>query len=106
MRAQVQFLKETYGKPNCWEKATAPLVRFWTGDCTCWGFPVFSVIATHYVPDQKRLPIYFATGTIVIRGPKALEFLEDFSNHRASGAKADGEEIVSVEIDLNRESGS
>jgi hypothetical protein len=103
MKAQVQSLKEMYGKPNCWEKSTAPLVKFWTNDGTCWVFPFFSVIATHYLPDQERLLIYFATGTVVIRGPKALEFLEDFSNHRATAAKADGEDIVSVEIDLNRE---
>ena len=34
---------------------------------------------------------------------KALEFFDDFSNHRATAAKADGQKIVSVEIDLNRE---
>ena len=106
MKAQVQSLKEIYGKPNCWEKSTAPLIRFWTSGGACWGFPFFSVIATRYLPDQEQLLIYFATGTIAIRGPKALEVFEDFSNHRATAIRADGEEILAVEIDLNGESGS
>ena len=97
MKAQGQSLKELYGKPNCWQKSTAPLVRFWTGDGSCWGFPFFSVIAIRYIPGQERLLIYFATGTIVIRGPKAIEVLNDFSNHQATGIKTDGEEILSVE---------
>jgi len=29
-----------------------------------------------------------------------LEFFDDFANHRATGLKADGKEIISVEIDL------
>jgi hypothetical protein len=82
VKAQVQSLKELYRQPNCWEKTTAPIVRFWTGDGTCWGFPYFSVIGTRYEPQAERLLIYFGTGAIVIRGPKALEFFDDFANHR------------------------
>jgi hypothetical protein len=100
MKAQVQSLKELYRQPNCWEKTAAPIVRFWTGDRTCWGFPYFSVIATRYEPEAERLLIYFGPGAIVIRGPKVLEFFDDFANHRATGLKADGKEIISVEIDL------
>ena len=53
MKAQAQSLKEMYGKPNCWEKSSAPLVRFWTGDTSCWGFPFFAVAGTEYVPDRS-----------------------------------------------------
>jgi hypothetical protein len=53
MKAEVQSLKEMYGKPNCWEKSSAPLVRFWTGDTSCWGFPFFAVAGTEYVPDRS-----------------------------------------------------
>ena len=103
MKAQVQTLKEMYGKPSCWEKTTAPLVRFWTGSGECWAFPFFAVAGTRYIPGQERLLIYFALGTVVIIGAKALEFFDDFSNHRATDLKADGQDIVSVEIDLNRQ---
>jgi hypothetical protein len=42
MRLQmVQSLKELYRQPDCWEKTSAPIVRFWTGDGSCWGFPYF-----------------------------------------------------------------
>lgn len=104
MKAQVQSLKELYRLPNCWEKTTAPIVRFWIGDGSCWGFPYFSVIATRCEPEAERLLIYFGPGVIVVRGPKVLEFLDDFANHRATGLKADGKEIISVEIDLPQQS--
>ena len=78
MKTRVQSLKKLYEKPNCWENSTAPLVRFWTSDGSCWGFPFFGVITTRYAPDQEQLLIYFSTGTIAIRGPKALELFDDF----------------------------
>jgi hypothetical protein len=105
MRLQmVQSLKELYRQPDCWEKTSAPIVRFWTGDGSCWGFPYFSVITTRYEPEAERLLIYFGTGAIVIQGPGMMEFFDDFANQRATGLKSDGKEITSVEIDLPRES--
>lgn len=103
MKAQFQSLEQMYSQPNCWRKSTVPLVRFWLGDGSCWGFPFFAVVATRYVPDEQRLLIYFTLGTVIILGPKAHEFFDDFSNHRATELKADGNEIVSVKIDLNME---
>ena len=103
MKAHVQSLREMYGKPNCWEKSAAPVIRFWIGDGSCWGFPFFAVVAALYIPYQERLLVYFSLGTVIVVGPKALEFFDDFSNHRATELKADGNEIASVEIDLNRE---
>ena len=103
MKGQVQSLKQMYGRPNCWEKSGEPLVRFWTSDGNCWGFPFFAVVGTRYVPEQERLLIYFALGTVIVFGPKAREFYDDFCNHRATNLKADEKEIVSVEIELNRD---
>jgi hypothetical protein len=104
MKTQVQSLKEMYGKPTCWEKSSAPLVRFSTGDSSCWGFPFFAVVGTEYVPEQERLLIYFPVLTVNVQGPKAGEFYDDFCNSRATNLKADEKGIVSVEIDLNRDS--
>ena len=61
-----------------------------------------SSLRTRYVPNQVRLLIYFSMGTIIVFGPKALEFYDDFFNHRATNLKPDGMEILSVEMDLNR----
>ena len=54
------------------------------------------------MPNQARLLIYFSMGTIIVFGPKAFEFYDDFSNHRATNLKPDGMEILSVQMDLNR----
>ena len=103
MKAKVQSLNEMYGKPNCWEKSSAPLVRFWTGNTSCWAFPFFAVAGTEYLPEQERLLIYFPLASVTVAGPKVNEFYDDFCDHRATNLKADGNEIVSVEIDLNME---
>jgi hypothetical protein len=42
-------------------------------------------------------------GTIVVTGPKTLEFYEQFSNHRATLLRADGKDILSVKLHLNSE---
>jgi hypothetical protein len=52
---------------------------------------------------RQNLLIDWPLGTIVIAGPKALEFYEQFSNHRATLIKADGKDIVSVRMHLNSE---
>src|ERR1700726_2425621 len=41
--------------------------------------------------------------TLVIAGPKFLEFYDDFCNHRATSLKADGKDILAVTIALNAE---
>ena len=55
------------------------------------------------LPEQERLLIYFPLDTVTVLGPKVKELYDDFCNHRATNLKADENEIVSVEIDLNRE---
>jgi hypothetical protein len=42
-------------------------------------------------------------GTIVMAGPKALEFYKQFSNHRATFMRADDKDILSVRMHLNSE---
>src|SRR6202043_3194166 len=41
--------------------------------------------------------------TLVIAGPKFLEFYDDFCNHRATSLKADGKDILEVKMLLNAE---
>jgi hypothetical protein len=38
---------------------------------------------------------------LVIAGPKALDFYDDFCSHRAASLKADGKDILSVRMLLN-----
>ncbi|MGA8659635.1 MAG: hypothetical protein WB586_26225 [Chthoniobacterales bacterium] len=101
---KARTLRELYGKTTrAWEQSTAPIVRFWAENGQCWGFPFFSLVAARYMPSQERLILYWSLGTLGITGPKALEFYDDFANHRATLLKADGKDILSVKLVLNAE---
>ncbi len=92
---------------NAWESEEAEVVRFWTDDRDSWGF-LFHYLtaihtAIHYSARHDRLLITWTLGTLVIAGPKVLEFYDDFCNHRATSLKADGKEILAVTMALNAE---
>jgi hypothetical protein len=53
--------------------------------------------------DETRILIDWPVGTIIVTGPKALEFYEQFSNHRATLMRADGKDMLSVKMHLNSE---
>jgi hypothetical protein len=61
------------------------------------------VSGTLYSARDERLLIDWALGTIVVTGPRTLEFYEQFSNHRATLVRADGKDIFSVRMHLNSE---
>ena len=81
----------------------AEIVRFWIDSGDCWGFLFHHVSGTYYSAKEQRLLIDCGLGTIVVTGPKALEFYEQFSNHRATLIRADGKDILSVKMHLNSE---
>jgi hypothetical protein len=90
---KVPSLKELYGAKQSslpWEEQQAEIVRFWTDSGDCWGFLFHHVSGTYYSAREERLLIDWALGTIVVTGPKTLEFYEQFSNHRATLLRADG----------------
>jgi hypothetical protein len=70
---------------------------------SCWGFLFHHVSGTFYGAENQRLLIDWPVGTIMVTGPKTLEFYEQFSNHRATLIKADGKDILSVKMHLNSE---
>ena len=101
---QVPTLKDLYGhKESSWEEHQAEIVRFWTDSGDCWGFLFHHVSGTCYSAKEQHLLIVGPVGTIVVAGPKALEFYEQFSNHRATLIRADGKDILSVKMHLNSE---
>ena len=69
----------------------------------CWGFSFHHVSGTYFSATEQRLLIDWPLGTIVVTGAKALEFYEQFSNHRATLIRADGKGILSVRMHLNSE---
>ena len=99
-------LRELNSKPrrsNAWESEEAEAVRFWTDDGDSWGFLFHHLPAIHYSARHERLLITWTLGTVVIAGPKVLEFYEDFCSHRATSLKSDGKDILAVTMVLNAE---
>src|SRR5271166_326116 len=105
-QSRVPTLKDLYGPKQSslpWEEHQAEIVRFWTDSGDCWGFLFHHVSGILYSARDERLLIDWALGTIVVTGPRILEFYEQFSNHRATLIKADGKDILSVKMHLNSE---
>jgi hypothetical protein len=103
---RVPTLKDLYGPKQTsfpWEEHQAEIVRFWADSGDCWGFLFHHVTGTCYSAKEQRLLIDGPVGTIVVAGPKALEFYEQFSNHHATLIRADGKDILSVKMHLNSE---
>jgi hypothetical protein len=97
-------LREQYGpKSAAWtEGQFPPIVRFWSDDGSCWGVPFHQVLATNYNPAQETLLIHWSLGSILITGPKAEAFFEQFSEHKITLLKADGKDILRVTMSLRQ----
>jgi hypothetical protein len=101
-------LRELYGKPrrsNAWESEGADVIRFWTDDGDSWAFFFHHMTAIHYSARHESLLITWTLGTLVVAGPKVLEFYDDFCNHRATSLTADGTDIRSVRMHLRAKKG-
>jgi hypothetical protein len=100
-RVSVRSLKEQFSNVSeAWKEQSDPIFRFWTeGDW--WGFPFFSLNASRYFGDRKTLCLYWPLGTVVITGPKVLDFYDGFCGHRATCLKADGKDIAELKLLLN-----
>ena len=51
--------------------------------------------------EEQILSLDWPLGTVVVTGPKTLDFNNAFCNHRATSLKADGKDILSVRMILN-----
>ena len=103
IRVPARSLKEQFSRGSeAWKEQSDPIFRFWAeGDW--WGFPFFSLSASRYFGDKETLCLYWPLGTVVITGPKVLDFYAGFCAHRATCLKADGKDILSVTMVLNSE---
>jgi len=101
MRVPIRSLKEQFSRGSeAWKEQSDPIFRFWAeGDW--WGFPFFSLSACRYFGEKKTLCFYWPLGTLVITGPKVLDFYAGFCAHRATCLKADGKDITGLKLILN-----
>jgi hypothetical protein len=56
-----------------WKEQSNPILRFWA-EGVWWGFPFFSLSASRYFGEKQTLCLYWPLATVVIAGPKALDF--------------------------------
>jgi hypothetical protein len=101
VRVPARSLKEQFSQGSeAWKEQSDPIFRFWTeGDW--WGFPFFSLTASRYFVEKQTLCLYWPLGTVVITGPKALDFYAGFCAHRATCLKADGKDITDLKLVLD-----
>jgi hypothetical protein len=104
IREPSRSLKEQFSRSSeAWKEQSDPIFRFWAeGDW--WGFPFFSLSASRYFGDKQTLCLYWPLATVVITGPKVLDFYAGFCAHRASCLKADGKDITNLKLILNGDS--
>ncbi len=81
-----------------WKPKTEPIVRFWTDDGLCRGIPFYSVAECEYWPDKQGLKIMCQAGLLVIEGPKVWELYKEFCKNKATDVKADGKDIMTVQL--------
>ena len=100
IRGPPRSLKEQFSRiSEAWKEQSDPIFRFWAeGDW--WGFPFFSLSASRYFGEKQTLCLYWPLATVVIAGPKVLDFYTGFCAHRATCLKADGKDIKVLNLIL------
>src|SRR6476469_1695727 len=103
-RVPTRSPKEQFSRgSDAWKEQSDPIFRFWAeGDW--WGFPFFSLSASRYFGDKETLCLYWTLGTVVVTGPRVLDFYPGFCAHRATCLKADGKDITDLQLMLNGDS--
>jgi hypothetical protein len=103
-RVPARSLKEQFSRGSeAWKEQSDPIFRFWT-EGRLVGFPIFSLRASRYFGDAETLCLYWQLGTVVITGPKVLDFYAGFCVNRATCLKADGKDIKDLKLILNSDS--
>jgi hypothetical protein len=101
IREPSRSLKEQFSRSSeAWKEQSDPIFRFWAGG-DWWGFPFFSLSASRYFGENETLCLYWPLGTVVIAGPKVLDFYAGFCAHRATCLKADGKDIKVLHLILS-----
>jgi hypothetical protein len=103
-RFPARSLKEQFSKgSNAWKEQSDPIFRF-CAEGDWWGFPFFSLSASRYFCEKETLCLYWPLGTVIITGPKVLDFYAVFCSHRATCLRADGKDIKVLNLILSGDS--
>jgi hypothetical protein len=99
IRVPARSLKEQFSRSSEARKEQSdPVFRFWVeGDW--WGFPFFSLSASRYFGDKETLCLYWPLGTVVITGPKVLDFYSGFCGPSGDVSQGRWKRHQSLEFD-------
>jgi hypothetical protein len=75
-----------------------PLFRAWTDDGNFYGFLFHHLNSVLYSGQHACFCMDFVLGTLIIEGPKVLEFADDFAAQKVAVLKPDGIDITSVTL--------
>ena len=62
------------------------------------GFPFFGLLAAQYTPRDQTLALQWQGAQVRIQGPCARDFFIAFAKGSATGIKANGADILSVQL--------
>jgi hypothetical protein len=104
MRMPSRSLKEHFSKgSDAWKEHSDPIFRFWTEE-TGGAFRSLVSAPAGISATKGHCVIYWPVGTVVITGPKVLDFYAGFCAHRATCLKVDGKDIKVLYLILARPS--
>jgi len=100
MSDTTKSLRPLVNRAPCWESEHEPVITFCTNGGDEWGFPFFGLLAAQYTPRNQTLTLQWQGAQVRIQGPRARDFFMAFAKGSATGIKANGEDILSVEVIL------
>ena len=98
MSDTIKSLRPLVNRKACWEAEHEPVITFFTDDGDVWGVPFFGLLAAQYTPRNHTLALQWQGAQVRIQGPRALDFYTAFAQGSATGIKANGADILSVEL--------
>jgi hypothetical protein len=109
IRESSRSLKAQFSRSSeAWREQSDPIFRFWAeGD---WWASRSLVSAPAGISATKKHSVFIVPlglcplGTVVIAGPKVLDFYAGFCAHRATCLKADGKDIKVLNLILSGDS--
>ena len=98
MSDTTKSLRPLVNRAACWESEHEPVITFFTDDGDEWGFPFFGLLAAQYTPRNQTLALQWQGAQVRIQGPRARDFFIAFAKGSATGIKANGADILSVQL--------
>jgi hypothetical protein len=98
MSDTTKSLRPLVNRAPCWESEHEPVITFFTDSGDEWGLPFFGLLAAQYTPRDQTLALQWQGAQVRIHGPRARDFFRAFAKGSATGIKANGADILSVEL--------